>query len=117
MVEAAYSLDGPRRALTMRAVGEVCGESGCRLIAAHLRTTHAHVLVMADGDDLRPEGLTNGFKRRAGRLLTGVGFDEGRRKRWARHGSYQRVQSLERAVKYVVKRQGGPMGMYLDPEW
>jgi REP element-mobilizing transposase RayT len=112
MTEPSYALDGPRRALTMRAVREICAELNCSLIAAHVRTTHIHVV--ADLFDADPADVTNAIKRRASRLLNASGFDAGRQKRWARHGRYEQVRDLGLAIRYVVERQGEVLEVFVS---
>lgn len=117
MIEPAYSLDGSRRALVMRAITEICAEADCCLLAAHVRTTHAHVVADFDRVRLAPAGLADAIKRRASRLLNAEGFDPGRRRRWARGEDARRITSVGQAVRYVVERQGEPLGVYLHPDW
>ncbi len=96
----------------MRAVREISAELNCTLYAAHVRTTHIHVL--ADLSDKHPAEVTNAIKRRASRLLNAAGLDAGRQKRWARHGSYVRVHDLVLAIRYVVERQGDALEVFVS---
>jgi len=50
-------------------------------------------------------------------LNEAVGYRE---KRWSRHGSTRwlwEYEHVERAVHYVVHRQGRAMAVYENPEW
>ncbi len=95
----------------MRAVREISVELNCALFAAHVRTTHIHVV--ADLSDKHPAEVTNAIKRRASRLLNAAGLDAGRQKRWARHGSYAQVRDLGLAIRYVVERQGDALEVFV----
>jgi REP element-mobilizing transposase RayT len=98
----------------MRAVREICAELNCALIAAHVRTTHIHVV--ADLSDKHPADVTNAIKRRASRLLNAAGLDAGRQKRWARHGRYEQVRDLGLAIRYVVERQGDALEVFVSQD-
>lgn len=111
MTEPAYSLDPRGRALTLRAVREVCGERGLSMLAAHVRSTHIHVA--AEIGDEPPAMVANAFKRRASRLMNSAGYHAAHARRWARGGSYVRVRKPDEAIRYVVERQGLPMDVYV----
>jgi REP element-mobilizing transposase RayT len=113
MDQPPYSLDGDRRSIVLAALREVCPHRGWSLLAAHVRTSHVHVVVEAEGP---PEIIMNSFKSYASRALNGLGIDELDRKRWTHHGSTRWLWSDEdvrEAIKYVVDGQGEPMEVYL----
>jgi REP element-mobilizing transposase RayT len=77
-------MDPPRRQAVLAAVTERCVTRDWKLMAAHVRTNHVHVVVDAE---VRPERIMNDLKSFASRRLNELGFDGADRKRWARHGS------------------------------
>jgi REP element-mobilizing transposase RayT len=116
MVQEPYLLDQGRRAAVLEAIGDVCLNRGWNLRAAHVRSTHVHVVMEAD---IRPEKVLNYFKSYASRYLNGLGMDEPDRRRWARHGSTRwlwKDEDVREAIRYVVEEQGEPMAVYLSEE-
>jgi REP element-mobilizing transposase RayT len=111
MSDPPFVLDGKGRELTLQAIREVCEFRGWKLLAAHVRSNHVHVVV---GADVEPERVMNDFKIYASRALNSV---EGRgRKRWARHGSKRwlwKDQDVRDAIRYVVDEQGEAMAVFL----
>ncbi len=59
MRHSSYSLDEPRRILVLEAMQEVCRYRNWSLLAAHVRTKHAHAVVEAE---VTPEIILNKFK-------------------------------------------------------
>ena len=84
MDQTPYFLDRDRRMTVLDALREVCRHRGWCLWAAHVRTSHVHVVVEAD---MAPEKVMNAFKSYASRGLNRQKLDGAERKRWARHGS------------------------------
>jgi hypothetical protein len=78
MRQAPYYLDEVRRDAVLRAIQEVCGYRGWRLLAAHVRTNHVHTVVDAEP---APEHVMNDFKAYASRALNGLKLDRPDRKR------------------------------------
>ena len=112
MAHAPYSLDEPRRNLTLAGIVEVAEKRGWSILAAHVRTNHAHVVVQADR---LPERVMNDFKAAASKKLNEAYPAERDRKRWTRHGSTRWVKTedgLEAAIRYVLEEQGVPMAVY-----
>jgi REP element-mobilizing transposase RayT len=112
-----YLLDAPRRELVLKAICEVCGYRGWRLLVAHVRTNHIHAVVQAD--DEPPERVMNDFKAYASRALNRSHLDAAACKRWTRHGStiylWTDDEVLTR-VRYVASGQGEPMAVYVAPD-
>jgi len=73
-------MDQPRRQAALAAVAERCLDRKWKLLAAHVRTNHVHVVVEAE---VRPERVMNDLKSFASRRLNELGFDGTNRKRWA----------------------------------
>jgi REP element-mobilizing transposase RayT len=116
MDQAPYLLDADRRESVLGALVERCSNRNWSLIAAHVRTTHVHVLVDAEGT---PERVMNDLKSYASRCLNRSGFDDPSRKRWARHGStgwLHKKEDISAALQYVVDKQGAPMAVYAASE-
>ena len=112
MDQPSYALDGDRRAAVLQALREVCLHRGWNLLAAHVRSTHVHVVVEANA---RPEKVMNGLKSYASRALNRLGKDKIGSKRWARHGSTQWLwnpKDVSAAIRYVVEGQGDPMAIF-----
>jgi hypothetical protein len=64
MQQAPYQLDPDSRAAVMDALQNVCLHRGWTLLAAHVRTNHAHAIVEAG---VRPEKVMSDFKSYASR--------------------------------------------------
>ena len=115
MDQPPYELDGPRRGYLLEAIREVCSQRGWWLFAAHVRTTHVHVIVQA-GDP--PEKVMSDFKAYSSRRLNEAGLDKPGRKRWVHHGSTRylwKQEDLEGAIGYVLHEQGESMAVYAGP--
>ncbi len=81
-------------------------------MAAHVRTTHVHVVLDADAT---PEKVLLHFKVGSSRALNDL---ECKRRRWARHGGTRYLWTkadIDRAVSYVVAEQGERMALYEAP--
>jgi len=112
MDQPPYRLDRSRREAVLAGLRERCTDRRWKLLAAHVRTNHVHIVVEADA---RPERIMNDLKSYASRCLNGLGLDESDRKRWARHGSTRwlwKPQSVSAAIRYVVDEQGDQMAVF-----
>jgi REP element-mobilizing transposase RayT len=108
MREEPYLLDHASRQIVLAAIRRVCAHRGWRLIAAHVRTSHVHVVVNAG---VTPERIMHAFKAYACRSL-----HQGT-KWWTRHGSTRylwKIEDVDGAVRYVVEGQGEAMAVFLD---
>jgi len=113
MPQPSYYLDVVRREAVLRALLQHCSYRGWTLLAAHVRTTHVHVVIEAE---VRPERIMNELKVYASRELNRLGCDEPGRRRWARHGSTRwlwKDEEAQRAIQYVVDEQGEPMALFV----
>jgi REP element-mobilizing transposase RayT len=116
MDQPPYSLDGVRRAAVLTALQERCSHHSWTLLAAHVRSSHVHVVVEAD---IRPERVMNDLKSYASRQLNRLGMDERARKRWTRHGSTRwlwKREDVSAAIRYVLEEQGDPMAAFKAAE-
>jgi hypothetical protein len=113
MEQPPYVLDRRRRAIVRQAIVETCLHRDWVVLAAHVRTTHIHVVVETDAT---PDFAAITFKRFASRALTQVAIDPPKRKRWSRGESTRSLSNrvaIERAIHYVVEEQGEPMEMFV----
>jgi REP element-mobilizing transposase RayT len=116
MMQEPYRLDGRRRALVLETLREVCGCRGWRLLAAHVRSSHVHMVVDAPQ---RPEKVMNALKAYASRKLNQAGLDAPKRRRWIRHGSTRclwKREQVKQAIVYVADGQGEPMALYVNED-
>jgi REP element-mobilizing transposase RayT len=114
MVSEAYLMDARRRDVVLNALCRHGSYRGWSLLAAHVRSNHVHVVVDAE---VTPERVMNELKAYASRALNGV---EGKRKRWARHGSTRRLFrdiDVAEVIRYVVEGQGEAMSVFVEREW
>jgi REP element-mobilizing transposase RayT len=112
MDQPPYGLDTTRREIVADSMLERCTERHWRLLAAHVRTNHVHIVVEAEA---RPERVMNDLKSYASRCLNRLGLDVPGRKRWARHGSTRwlwKPENVSAAIHYVVDGQGEPMAVF-----
>lgn len=113
MNQPAYELDSERRAVLLEALKQVCLHRGWNLLAAHVRSSHVHVIVEGE---VAPEKIMNDFKAYASRALNGLEGDVPGRSRWTRHGSTRwlwKDQDVRQAIRYVVEEQGQAMAVWL----
>lgn len=113
MKQPPYRLDLPRAQVVLDAIREVCLCRDWDLIAAHVRTTHAHVIV----DRLRNvDRAIVDLKSYSSRALKSFGCKA--EKRWARGGSTRPLSTtatLSAAIDYVLHRQGKPVALSPAP--
>ena len=117
MTQPPFTLSHPEREIVRDAFVALARKRGWHLIAAHVRSTHAHVIVQADRD---PNRTMSDFKAKASFDLTRAGFDDSTRHRWTRHGSTPELYTQDQilaTIRYVLDEQGERMAWYLDPEW
>jgi len=113
MNQPPYAMDSDSRTVVLQALAAVCSHRGWNLLAAHVRTNHAHVIIEAA---VPPEKAMNDFKAYASRALNRLDGNEPSRRRWARHGSTRwlwKDEDVREAIRYVVERQGEPMAVFL----
>ncbi len=94
------------------ALAETCAFRGWQLLAANVRTTHVHVVVVADE---RPEVVLTALKANATRLLVErAKLSKGSRV-WTRHGSTRYLweeRDVEDACTYTVEFQDAASGRW-----
>jgi REP element-mobilizing transposase RayT len=116
MHQMPYLLDSVSRKAVLDAIREVCLHRNWTLLAAHVRTTHVHVVTEAE---IQPELIMNSFKSYASRSLNRLEPGRPQRARWTRHGStlwLWKDENVHQAIKYVVEEQGEPMALFVAEE-
>lgn len=116
MIQAPYVLDHAGREAVLAAIRKHCSHRNWKLLAAHVRSNHVHVIVDADS---QPERVMNEFKSYASRELNHLTNGGAERKRWARHGSTRwlwKDQDVREALRYVIDEQGEPMALFVSEE-
>jgi hypothetical protein len=112
MTHVEARLDLGESFLVLKAIRETCVFRQWPLLVAHVRSTHAHLIVSGVVD---ASCAIRGFKAYASRALN----REGVRRRWARGGNARLLRdtmAVQAAVRYVADRQGPPMTLYVAPE-
>jgi len=109
MTDRLYRLVPITRQVLLESMRRVCAQRQWDLLAAHVRTTHVHVVVSAA---VAPEPILHNLKAYASRALN---ESEPSCRRWTRHGSTRYLWTrydVDAAVDYVIRRQGEPMAVY-----
>ena len=100
-----YLLDKASGEIVIAAIRRASERFKWILLAAHVRTTHVHVVITADCE---PEKVLTTLKAYSTRSL-------GAARPWARHGSTRYLWTagdVNSAVDYVLHRQGEPLALY-----
>ena len=116
LAEDSHRLNRTTREIVLNSMIETCRFRCWTLIAAHVRTTHVHVVVQA-GDD--PERIMGDLKSYASRHLNRSEQGASKKPRWTRHGSTKylwKQPDVDTAVRYVLSEQGEPMSTYPPSE-
>jgi REP element-mobilizing transposase RayT len=112
MREPPYMLDAARRNVVLETIREVASHRRWRLLACHLRATHAHIVVIADA---RPEKVMSDFKAYASRRLKDRLGEPAVAKRWTQHGSTRYLWDeghVVAAIEYTLNGQGDPLAVF-----
>ncbi len=116
MNQDQYIIDNGRARIVLDSLKETSSHRKWNLLAAHVRSTHVHVVIHSL---TTPEKIMNDFKSYASRALNNAGFENSDRKRWTRHGSTRYLwknNDIENAIRYVLHEQGDPMAVYENKE-
>jgi len=97
----------------LASIQDTCRHRGWRLLAAHVRTTHVHLVVQSEQP---PEFVMSVVKTNASDALNSAGLDPTARRRWTRHGSTRPASDVERVIAYVADGQGEPMEVYVKED-
>jgi len=115
MSQAPFQLDATSRTIVLEAIKEACSRRVWRLLAAHVRSNHVHVVIAANRS---PEHVMSTLKSNASRALNNARIDTPYGLRWARYGSTRYLwthEQISAAIHYVVCEQGEPMEVYAMP--
>jgi REP element-mobilizing transposase RayT len=103
--QATYLLDPVRRRAVLDAFLDVCDYRRWTLIAAHIRSTHVHVLVESPASSAT---IVRDLKAYASRRLNHMQIDPQNRRRWTANYCACRVpsQAIDIVIDYILNRQG-----------
>jgi REP element-mobilizing transposase RayT len=116
MKASIFRMDEARRKVVLLSIRKSCEYRGWRLTAAHVRSTHVHVVVATEEKPERVMGELNAY---ASRALVRAGFETSSRPKWTTHGSTRWLGEEENgraAVDYVLNGQGKDMEVHRGPE-
>ena len=106
------TFDAQQRQIVLDTLLQHCRLKAWRLYAAHIRTTHVHLVVQSDH---AVEKVTSDLKAWCTRRLRQAGYQMP--KVWTRQGStiyvFTHTKLIEK-IRYVVQEQGEPMSVYVD---
>jgi REP element-mobilizing transposase RayT len=107
-------LDSQAREIVNQAILQTCRFREWLLYAAHIRSTHIHLVLKADAS---PERVLIDLKAYATRSLRKNGYKQPRF--WTLHGSTRYLNSvsqLNKSIHYTISEQGDPMSIYLNSD-
>jgi hypothetical protein len=111
-IKAEASLDPGEALIVLGAILETCSFRNWTLLAAHVRTTHVHLVVDGIMEDSR---AIRDFKAYASRALNRTGGAGG-----GPRGGNARLpvdsRAVRAAVRYVVDGQDSRMAVYIAPD-
>lgn len=110
MRRGAAHLSASSRGLVLAAIRSVSQHQSWTLHAAHVRSTHVHVVITAN---VKPEIIVGKLKAYSSRTLNQATGTQ--TKRCSRHAStvwLWNAHDLAHAINYVVHGQGTPMSFY-----
>jgi REP element-mobilizing transposase RayT len=110
MSSTAFVLSVADAKLVLEAIQNVCGFRRWGLIAAHVRSTHVHVVVDLP---VEPSDALRDFKAYASR---GLNREHEARRHWSRGGNAPRLltpEAIRDAVRYVAEDQGEEMALFV----
>jgi REP element-mobilizing transposase RayT len=110
--EPPYLLNEARRAVVLDTIREVARHRRWQVHAAHVRTTHVHVVVTAEA---KPEKVMSDFKAYASRRLKERLGESADGKRWTQHGSTRYLwteESVAAAMEYTLNGQGESLAVF-----
>lgn len=112
LTQSCYTMSAAERDIVCQALVTLSEERGWKLLAAHVRSNHVHVVIQAERD---PGRVMSDLKARASRDLTRAGYGSAERRRWTRHGSTKhlfREQEVAEKIEYTLNGQGLQMACY-----
>ena len=114
MVQQPFLLGPENRLLVLDSLVTMAEKRGWGLLAAHVRTSHVHLVLVCDTPAERALVACKAAATQALNLADGALA----RRRWSRGGSMRGLRSpsaVTAAIRYVVEGQGDPMSVYSEP--
>jgi hypothetical protein len=111
MRDAPYQMNFDDASLVLGTLREVCAFRNWNLLAAHVRTTHVHVVAGQISDANRAIADFKAYASRSLNMRTGYA------RRWAREGSTRPLrtgEAISAAIRYVAESQGKPIAVYVS---
>ncbi|MBY0506471.1 MAG: hypothetical protein K2X03_21310 [Bryobacteraceae bacterium] len=111
MIQPPFVLDSPQRPMVLDALVTLAGKRGWTLLAAHVRTTHVHAVLVCEAPAQRALVACKASATQALNLADG----QLERRRWSQGGNVLHLRSssaVTAAIRYVLHRQGEPMSVY-----
>ena len=111
-LESELILNMNQRKTVLNSVIETCEYNSWKLLAVHVRSNHAHVVLRADIAAERVMGKMKCYATKA--LKKNYPEVSQRQSFWGRHGSTQNIWAPEKlfpVLYYVVENQGKPMAL------
>ncbi|MCX7121579.1 MAG: transposase [Gammaproteobacteria bacterium] len=114
-LEEPLILNLPQRETVLKSIVETCDYNHWKLLAAHVRTNHMHIILQSEKSKEQVMGkikcyATKDLKKSHDALSQRENF-------WSRHGSTKNVWMPEEIfpwLYYVVRQQGKQGGLYYD---
>ncbi|GIU78601.1 MAG: hypothetical protein KatS3mg005_1839 [Bryobacteraceae bacterium] len=119
MKHPRFHLDARGRSAVLESLHAACRKPGWTIWAAHVRSTHVHVVIEAE---CPPEKLLCQLKAAATAHLQNLADPSGatRLHPWSRHGSTRYLwtdDQFRAAMAYVIEEQGPPLALFVHPAW
>ena len=111
MPQPPFFLTAETRPIVLGALVDLAGHRDWHLLAAHVRTSHVHLVLVSN---VPADRALVACKAAATKALNHADSDT-LRKRWSRGGSTRGLRTpaaVTAAVHYVVDSQGAPMSVY-----
>ena len=111
MVQEAFVLSAIGRPLVLTALVDLAARRGWELIAAHVRGTHVHLVLVCEV----PAAKAIVACKAAATFRLNRADDDRLRRRWSRGGSVvplRTPEAVSAAVRYVVDGQGDAMSVW-----
>ncbi|MGJ5817140.1 transposase [Paludibaculum fermentans] len=107
-----FLLEKPHRELILKTIRKTCEAKTYELLAAHIRTTHLHVILEAPSD---PSSCMGALKLACTKALRDACLAGAEENIWAHYGHIRILDApfaIAKAINYVLEGQGSPMETY-----
>ena len=109
MTEPLYAMDRDTRETVLKSIRKSCTIKGWPLLAAHVRSTHVHLVVSCRENPAQVMAYLKHYATRD------INAKHEIRRRWTSHGSTRWLWepvNVDRAIDYVLNQQGTPMAVH-----